>query len=192
MSKQGLCLDFDGVLHLYASPWVDEHTVVDGPAPGAFAFLTEAVAHFRVHVFSTRSKTLAGVEAMIAWFTRHGLPPEVLAQLHFPSMKPMAVLYIDDRAWRFEGGWPTVAEIKAFRPWNKRGDAPLSPGEIQVTPLTLAAEVLALRETLDGLCVSDDVDSCAAYIDLRTGLATLHYHLTLLAARTCGTHGQLP
>ena len=43
----------------------------------------------------------------------------VLKRLKFPRTKPSAVLYIDDRAHCFTGAFPTVEQIKAFKPWNK-------------------------------------------------------------------------
>lgn len=43
----------------------------------------------------------------------------LLKRIRFPRTKPSAVLYIDDRAHCFTGTFPTVEQIKAFKPWNK-------------------------------------------------------------------------
>ena len=44
----------------------------------------------------------------------------LVQHMQFPRTKPSAQLYIDDRAHRFDGVFPAAAEIKAFKPWNKR------------------------------------------------------------------------
>jgi hypothetical protein len=118
-----LCLDFDGVLHQYDSPWVDEATISDGPVPGAIAFLLEAMQHFKVCIYSSRSKKPEGVRAMREWLYKH--TPAVhwgeLDALEFPVTKPPAFLTIDDRVLCFEGTWPDPKELLKFKPWNKRG-----------------------------------------------------------------------
>jgi hypothetical protein len=40
----------------------------------------------------------------------------------FSARKPPALVYLDDRAMRFEGPgtWPSVEEIHKARPWNKK------------------------------------------------------------------------
>lgn len=52
--KPILCLDFDGVIHSYASGWKGANVIHDPPVPGAIAFLREAVQSFRVAIFSGR------------------------------------------------------------------------------------------------------------------------------------------
>lgn len=42
----------------------------------------------------------------------------VMDQIQWPFVKPPAFLTIDDRAWTFRGTWPSVEEMKAFKPWN--------------------------------------------------------------------------
>lgn len=64
MSKPILCLDFDGVIHGYDSGWKGAAVIPDGPVPGVGAFLLKAVQHFRVAVFSSRSKHPLGRLAM--------------------------------------------------------------------------------------------------------------------------------
>lgn len=41
-------------------------------------------------------------------------------RIKFPLMKPPAFLQIDDRAITFTGVFPTVEEMKEFKPWNKK------------------------------------------------------------------------
>lgn len=43
----------------------------------------------------------------------------VNAEISWPWFKPPAHLSIDDRALTFQGAWPTIEEIDAFKPWNR-------------------------------------------------------------------------
>ena len=125
--KPILCVDFDGVIHAYTSPWIDEKTISDGPVLGAFEFLLEALKHFDVVIYSSRSKTNAGIDAMRTWLATHadGIWWESpvgpgLEDVRFASEKPPAFMTIDDRAFCFEGKWPDVQQLRDFKPWNKR------------------------------------------------------------------------
>lgn len=111
---KSICVDFDRVIHQYTTPWSHASVISDPPVEGAFEWLTEMVDHYIVNIFSSRSDHPEGVEAMQEWFKTHGLSPLVLCYLRFPTHKPPAVLYIDDRAYRFEGTFPTVKQIAEF------------------------------------------------------------------------------
>ena len=121
-------VDFDGVIHQYVSPWVAADVIPDPPVPGAMAFLRDIAEEYRVRIFSTRNSQEGGIAAMKEYIFQH-LAEEfgteeakrISARLKFPdSEKPKSHFFIDDRAFRFEGKWPTMDEIAAFRPWNKR------------------------------------------------------------------------
>jgi hypothetical protein len=123
--RQTLVVDFDGVIHAYTSGWKGQLEIVDPPVPGAFAWLTQVADQFEVIVFSSRLNPRgrsreAVLEAFRTWFLRHGLPPETLSKLHFWTEpgKPMGILYIDDRGYRFEGRFPDAREILAMKPWQ--------------------------------------------------------------------------
>jgi hypothetical protein len=127
MAKPLLCLDFDGVLHSYASGWTTADAVLDPPFPGAMEFLLEAVRTFRVAVFSSRSGRPGGIVAMAAWIDRHmaletGRDQQNWAfnNLEFPEEKPPAFVTLDDRAICFTGKWPSMVELKNFKPWYKK------------------------------------------------------------------------
>lgn len=49
-SKPILCVDFDGVIHLYTTPWTNAFTISDGPVPGALEWLWKATEWFDVQV----------------------------------------------------------------------------------------------------------------------------------------------
>lgn len=132
--KPILGLDFDGVLHSYTSGWQGADVIPDPPVPGALQFLAEAVEHFEVHVFSSRSGQPGGIPSMYAWLSnwlgRKGFSPSVARAVEFPVEKPPAMLTIDDRALTFTGQWPSIESLLAFKPWYQRSDAGMtSPGE---------------------------------------------------------------
>jgi len=128
--KPILCLDFDGVLHSYTSGWKGADVIPDPPVPGALAFLQRAVGHFKVHVFSSRSNQPGGGKAMREWLGRWSVDPEYglphdadlsfLSDIEWPIEKPAALVTIDDRALTFDGTWPAIDRLLAFKPWNKR------------------------------------------------------------------------
>lgn len=116
-----LCIDFDGVLHSYTSGWNGANVVSDPPVSGAIEWLREllAVEDFRPMVYSSRSGQEGGIEAMQLWLAKHGMEAHEIAQLEFPIEKPSPFLTIDDRAICFEGKFPTLDSMRAFKPWNK-------------------------------------------------------------------------
>jgi len=131
--KPILCVDFDGVIHSYTSPWVDEKTIPDPPVPGALRWLWKATEWFDVQIYSSRSKTLAGRIAMLSWMVGASLKefgfdhpmttpePAERYPITFAAEKPAAFLTIDDRALTFQGEWDfEPADLLNFRPWNKR------------------------------------------------------------------------
>jgi hypothetical protein len=122
--KKTLVVDFDGVLHSYASGWKGPTSIPDPPVPGAFVFLAHATERFDVAVLSSRSRETGGIDAMKRWLADHGLDPTVLGKLRFPRTKPPAHVYLDDRGWRFEGTFPSIDAIDAFEPWHKREPRP--------------------------------------------------------------------
>jgi hypothetical protein len=132
MNKPILCLDFDGVIHSYTNGWKGADTITDPPVPGALLFIFEALKHFDVQVFSSRSNQPGGIEAMRAWLYHYAMAImneemfnddpmlDWLNQIKYPLEKPAALVTLDDRAITFDGTWPSIDSLKAFKPWNKR------------------------------------------------------------------------
>jgi hypothetical protein len=132
MNKPILCLDFDGVLHSYTSGWQGADVIPDPPVEGAMRFIWDATEHFRVAIFSSRSNQRGGMKAMQAWLAKHFREhwaadrttcDDKLAAIEWPTEKPSAMVTIDDRALTFDGTWPAIETLKAFKPWNKRKPA---------------------------------------------------------------------
>lgn len=127
--KPILCLDFDGVIHSYASGWQGADVVPDGPVDGAMQFIDRARKGFRIAVFSSRSHQLNGIVAMQLWMKLQlhrytegdeAAADDIFKGIEWPVHKPAAFLTIDDRAVTFDGVWPDVASILEFKPWNKK------------------------------------------------------------------------
>ena len=117
-----ICVDFDGVIHSYSSGWKGACVIPDPPVPGALEFLRSLIAddRFEPCIYSSRSKEEGAIDAMRAWLLEHGFTTEELLKLRFPTQKPAANMTIDDRAFCFEGTYPTLEWLADFRPWNKR------------------------------------------------------------------------
>lgn len=117
--KPILCVDFDGVIHSYTSGWKGARVIPDPPVYGAMDFLNEATRSFKVCIYSSRSRYFGGRKAMIKWFRKY-LNHEIIDELSFPLMKPAAFLQIDDRAICFNGVFPSIEEMRSFKPWYKK------------------------------------------------------------------------
>lgn len=122
-----VAVDFDGVLHSYTTPWINAHTIPDPPVEGAIDWLVRMLQKFNVVIFSTRCRTPEGVDAVRRWLFKHGeleweggVAGRGLEEITYSYEKPAALVYIDDRAYRFTGqNFPSADEIHALRPWNK-------------------------------------------------------------------------
>lgn len=126
MSKPILCLDFDGVVHSYTSGWMGPRVIPDPPTDGAIAFMLAALNHFDVMIYSSRSGEPGGVSAMESWLRHHAGQTWYespagpgLESIGFPKQKPAAFIGIDDRVLTFDGTWPAIDTLRAFKPWNK-------------------------------------------------------------------------
>ena len=132
MKKPIICVDFDGVLHSYTSGWKGMGRIDDPPVDGAVAWLAGLIEDgLRVAIYSSRSKSLRGRRAMKRWLLsairdRYGpdltSADDLFSEIEWPWFKPPALITVDDRAWRFDGSFPRPRQLRAFRPWNKRGE----------------------------------------------------------------------
>jgi hypothetical protein len=133
MTKPILCLDFDGVIHGYQSGWQGALVIVDDVTDGFFEWLDQAAQHFKIVVYSSRSKEPGANDAMALWLAeqrrkwreRGGISPITdgsPVEVEFSDTKPAAFLQIDDRCIPFEGDWSKLDPLNllAFKPWNKR------------------------------------------------------------------------
>jgi hypothetical protein len=122
MHKKVVAVDFDGVLHCFDGQWAGVDVINQGPVAGAIPWLQAMLAdgRFDVVIYSARNCDLAGVAAMQAWLMGWGLTSDEVEALSFPSDKPAASLFIDDRAFSFCGLFPLPDEVADFKPWWKQ------------------------------------------------------------------------
>jgi len=132
--KPILVLDFDGVVHSYEKGWQDG-SIYGTVTPGFFNWAVEAYKHFKLVIYSSRSKTPEGREAMETWLRTFIIPwrheqmdrgtPNAKAELVFEYAheKPPAWITIDDRAVTFSGRWDmpylNPTELLNFKPWTE-------------------------------------------------------------------------
>lgn len=117
--RETICVDFDGVIHSYGSGWLGGTVIPDPPVPGAIDWLVQVDERYEIAIFSTRTIEAGAVDAMREYLRAHGLPPAIIERIQFPRSKPPARIYLDDRGWRFEGTFPSLEEIRSFRPWSQ-------------------------------------------------------------------------
>jgi hypothetical protein len=125
-----ICLDFDGCLHSYERGWQDGK--IYGTLVSGFCEWAEvAKEKFKLVIYSSRSKTQEGRDAMYDWLVpeiwqwaenRIGGSTLSAGDFEFAHEKPAAWLTIDDRTICFKGDWSapelTPDAIRAFKPWN--------------------------------------------------------------------------
>ena len=110
--KFSICLDLNGVLDQYSGWKGEDHE--DPPREGAKEFLEELSRQYRVYIHTTQP-----VPKVWEWLDKHGLGGFVT---RVTNRKVPALIYLDDRAIRFDGEdfKEVLEEIKRFRPHWKR------------------------------------------------------------------------
>ena len=135
-----ICVDFDGVIHRYDSGWQGADVICDPPVDGAFKALHNLCddPEIEVAIHSSRSAGKGGIEAMKKWLDYHEnlwrispapeheniinpYAPYLSERCTFPTDKPPAMVYIDDRGINFDGDWSKITpDLKDYTPWNKK------------------------------------------------------------------------
>ena len=113
-----IALDFDGVIHW--DPPGPFGPPPNGPeVPGALDWIRKTLAAgHEVVVFSCRASEAHGIEAMRSWFCRRG-GDDLVDLVEWATTKPRATIYLDDRGYRFNGLWPSVAHLKGLSVWHR-------------------------------------------------------------------------
>ena len=113
MSRQRICVDFDGVLNTYKG-WKGNDELYE-PRIGAKEFLEELSVQYYVVILTTRN-----VEKVWEWLREYGL--DFLVD-EVTDIKVGAVAYIDDRALKFNGNYlETLIELNNFKTHWEDGD----------------------------------------------------------------------
>jgi hypothetical protein len=124
--KPTISVDFDGVIHKYSRGWQDG-SIYDDVTDGFFEWLLDAQKYFTVVIYSSRSKTPLGINAMrdylaekiTEWESKSNNLVD-LDKVLFAAEKPAAFLNIDDRCVTFKGNWKELdpQTLRQFKPWN--------------------------------------------------------------------------
>ncbi len=137
MKRPVICVDFDGVIHSYTSGWKGIENIPDPPVDEAIEWLEEVLdwpdsicsfapkSDVQIVIYSSRSRSWRGRRAMKKWFGKY-MDRAYVGILKFPKKKPPAFLTIDDRAMCFKGTFPSIKEMLAFEPWNKKEEKNVS------------------------------------------------------------------
>lgn len=123
MSYNTICIDFDGTIAMYDG-WKGQGVFGD-PITGvqkALCELQEKGKTLIIHTTRGEEKDIAN------YMELHGIPYDYINYnpKQFPYMnqgKPIADVYIDDRALRFNVCWNEflMKQILDFKPWYKQG-----------------------------------------------------------------------
>ena len=114
-----ITLDFDGVIHPYNLPF-DPISAPEPPTKGTREAIQALLdLGYEVYVFSTRCESDHGVELIRDYCRRYDLPVTDVVRT-----KERSKVYVDDRAYRFEGDWKTfldwVGDKNNILPHNKK------------------------------------------------------------------------
>lgn len=153
-----IAVDLDGVLHAFTSGWHGVTVIEDPPVEGAIQWLNDVVeAGHKVIIHTSRFARpedypdgakyhdgSGGIAVDIAhairmWLLNNGARGYTIGQLqfHMGYGKPHSHVYIDDRAWRFRGVFPSLDVLERYRyGWNQtsRGEHVVgAPEKVTIT-----------------------------------------------------------
>ena len=124
MKKKTIAVDFDGVLHQYSHGW-KKGEIYDLPVEGSREAMHRLKERgFTIFIYSTRANKLYHKEdylfqqkSMKEWLDKYDIPFDKI----WTFGKPMADIYLDDRAITFRGNWDeALEEIDSFQVWNRK------------------------------------------------------------------------
>jgi hypothetical protein len=121
--RRRILVDFDGVIHLDGEDW-QGHEVVDGdPVPGAIEWMSafysdqDLAAQIELVIFTARAINAEAEQAIRHWLKLWGF--EQWQTIQITNVKLPALVYLDDRGFRFEGDFPDINLLLALKPWHK-------------------------------------------------------------------------
>ena len=117
-----IAVDFDGVIHGYSQGW-QGGDIYDPPVPGVKEAMEELKAKgHTLYIFTTRTNKIFHKDekdqkkAIEVYMKEHDIPFDKI----WTFGKPMADIFIDDRAIGFRGDWQaTLKEVEGFKVWNR-------------------------------------------------------------------------
>lgn len=96
--------------------FISPEIVTDDPVPGVLQAIKQLRTQYKVVVYSCRCNDLGGIAAIKRWLNQHSIEVDNVV-----NYKPVAEVYVDDRAVPFMGDWgATLEDIERFKPWLSR------------------------------------------------------------------------
>jgi hypothetical protein len=119
--EKTIAVDFDGVINSYTSGWKGA-TETDEPVLSAATAIDGLFNRgYKLVIFSTRANTPEGVQTIREYLRKHTENNELADTIEITDQKPIADMYIDDRAIPFTGDWTqTLEQIETFKPWIEK------------------------------------------------------------------------
>lgn len=113
--KGTIVFDFDGVIHSYISGWKGMDKAIDPPVKYIKETIDTLIEKgYEIVVVSTRCATEEGLKCVKKYLKDHDIFVHKVL-----DKKPPALVYIDDRAIRFDGNAKSlVHSIETFIPWT--------------------------------------------------------------------------
>jgi hypothetical protein len=140
--ERAIAIDFDGVINSYKSGWKGP-TETDEPVLSAAESVNGLWNRgYKLIIFSTRANTPEGITTIREYLRKHTENNELADSIEITDRKPIADVYIDDRAIPFNGDWEeTIGQIEGFKPWMDKS-------------LTWSGYPLQGREKVQGMDIS--------------------------------------
>ncbi|MDR0583272.1 MAG: hypothetical protein LBG57_02840 [Treponema sp.] len=119
--EKTIAVDFDGVINSYKSGWKGP-TETDEPVLSAAEGISGLWNRgYKIIIFSTRANTPEGSDTIREYIRRHTENDLLANSIEITDRKPIADVYIDDRAIQFTGNWDeTLEQIETFKPWIEK------------------------------------------------------------------------
>ncbi|UTY31706.1 PBECR2 nuclease fold domain-containing protein [Treponema putidum] len=113
-----IAIDFGGVINSFKSGWKGPE-FTDEPVNGAFEAINILLNEgYKVIIYSTRAETVEGKNTIYNYLLGNGIN---IREIEVTDKKPIALVYIDDRAIKFSGNWnETLDKIKKFKTWTEK------------------------------------------------------------------------
>ena len=117
-NEKFIAIDFDGVLHLYITPFDGTDIIPDPPVEGALGAIKSLYSQgYKIVIFSARAKDNSAKAAIWSWLRKYGFTQYISV---VTNIKPTAKVIVDDKAIQFKGDWfQTLKDIENFEPWQE-------------------------------------------------------------------------
>lgn len=116
--QKNIGIDFDGVIHNDNKGFHDG-TIYGEPIEGSLEAIRKLSSNFKIIIFTAKAKPdrplingKNGVELVKEWLIKYGIEKYVS---EITSEKPRAILYIDDKGFRFDNWENTLHFIQSLK-----------------------------------------------------------------------------